>query len=240
MNDPDRLTDTSSEDPGVALLRAAKGYRASAQTRQRALAAVGLTGSAGVTKPLGKGALSSAKVALWGFSGVLVLAGGYALVSRTREPVRPAAVAPPALVSVAPLPQAAAPPAPSVAAPVNAIVHESSPGATSPPSSASSAPLNAAQASTARLSSDLAGELAALDGAAKAIQAGNGAGALNLLDGYAHAFPHGSLDLEAKVLRAEALESAGRHGEAVARAKAFVAHYPKSPLALRMRRLAGD
>jgi outer membrane protein assembly factor BamD (BamD/ComL family) len=126
--------------------------------------------------------------------------------------------------------------------------HQSPVASASPGNNASSAALNANQASMARSSSssssssssDLAGELAALDGAAKAIQAGNGAGALTQLNAYTHAFPHGSLDLEAKVLRAEALQSAGRHDEAVAGAKAFVAHYPKSPLAVRMRRLAGE
>ena len=241
MKDPDRLSDTGTNDVGAALLRSAKRYRVSEQTRQRALASLGAAATAGGgAKPLSKAALSPAKLALFGLPGVLVLAGGYLLVSSSHEPARVAVSPPPTIVSVARLAQAAAPPVLSVEPPASAPIRESAHVSTSPPGAASSGPPNAAQASIARSGSDLAGELAALDTVAKAIQAGNGAGALAQLDAYAHAFPHGSLDLEAKVLRAEALEGAGRHGEAVARARAFVAHYPTSPLAVRMRRLAGE
>jgi hypothetical protein len=240
MKDPDRLTDTGTDDVGAALLRSAKRYRVSEQTRQRALASLGAATTAGSAKPLSKAALSPAKLALFGLPGALMLAGGYLLVSASQAGFRPPVNPAPTIVSVAWLPRAAAPPVLAVDPPASPPVRENPRVSTSPPSSASSLPLNAAQASTARSGSDLAGELSALDTAAKAIQAGNGAGALALLDGYARAFPRGSLDLEAKVLRAEALESAGRHGEAVARARTFVARYPTSPLAVRMRRLAHD
>jgi hypothetical protein len=239
MKDPDRLTD-GADDLGTTLLRSAKRYRVSEQTRQRALATLGATATAGGTKPLPKPALSPAKLAFWGLPGALVLTGGYLLVASGRGQLRPTMNPPAASTSVARLPPAADAPALPVEVPVSAPVRESYRASASPGSSASSLPLSPAQSSTARSSSDLAGELAALDGAAKAIQAGNGAGALTLLDAYARTFPHGSLDLEAKVLRAEALESAGRHNEAVARARTFVAHYPTSPLAVRMRRLAGE
>jgi len=238
MKDPDRLSD-GADDPGAALLRSAKRYRVSEQTRQRALAALGTTATAGGVKPLPKTTLSPAKLALWGLPGALMLAGGYLLVASGRGH---GAVNPPAAASVstAPLAQTADAPALPIEAPVSAPVRDSSRVSASPGSSASSLPLSPAQSSTARSSSDLAGELAALDGAAKAIQAGNGAGALTLLDAYTRTFPHGNLDLEAKVLRAEALERAGRHDEAALRARSFVAHYPTSPLAARMRRLAGE
>lgn len=238
MKDPDRLSD-GADDPGAALLRSAKRYRVSDQTRQRALATLGTTATDGGVKPLSK-ALSPAKLALWGLPGALVLAGGYFLVSSGPGHVRPVVHPPAASISAARLPQAAAPPALALEAPVSAPVRESPRVSASPGSSASLGPLSPVQSSMARSSSDLAGELAVLDSAAKAIQAGNGAGALALLDTYARTFPHGSLDLEAKVLRAEALESAGRHGEAALRARAFVAHYPTSPLAVRMRKLAGE
>ena len=42
------------------------------------------------------------------------------------------------------------------------------------------------------------------------------------------------------VREAEALERAGRHAEAALRARAFVKENPKSPLADRMRRIAGE
>ncbi|HEX3849654.1 MAG TPA: hypothetical protein VHW01_01735 [Polyangiaceae bacterium] len=239
MKDPDRLT-SGADDLGATLLRSAKRYRVSEQTRQRALATLGTTATAGGVKPLAKAALSPAKLALFGLPGALVLTGGYLLVASGHGQLRPTVQPPAASLSVAQLPEAAASPAPVGEAPVSAPVRESSRISASPAGSASSPPLSSAQSSIARSSSDLAGELAALDGAAKAIQAGNGAGALTLLDAYARTFPHGSLDLEAKVLRAEALDSAGRHDEAAARARAFVARYPTSPLAVRMRRLAGE
>ncbi len=236
MKDPDRLTDTGT-DVGAALLRSAKRYRASDQTRQRALAT--LAGASTVTgvKPLSKAVLSPAKLALWGVPGALVLAGGYFLASSGVGHVRPVVNSAAASASVMRVPQAADAPAP-VAAPPDTPVREGS--RVSAPPNGSPVSVSLAPSSAVRSSSDLAGELAALDSAAKAIQAGNGAGALTQLDAYSRAFPHGNLDLEAKVLRAEALESAGRHGDAVARAKAFVARYPTSPLAVRMRRLAGE
>jgi hypothetical protein len=46
--------------------------------------------------------------------------------------------------------------------------------------------------------------------------------------------------MEATVLRAEALEGAGRHAEALALASAFVRQHPKSPLVDRMRQIAGE
>jgi TolA-binding protein len=239
MNDPDRLSEGTG-DLGATLLRSAKRYRVSEETRQRALATLLGTASAGGMKPPSKAAFSPAKLALWGLPAALVLTGGYLLVSPGSGQVQPTVNSASAVLSAARLPHVAETPAPPVPASVPA--HQSPVASASPGNNASSAALNATQASMARSSSssDLAGELAALDGAAKAIQAGNGAGALTQLNAYTHAFPHGSLDLEAKVLRAEALQSAGRHDEAVAGAKAFVAHYPKSPLAVRMRRLAGE
>jgi hypothetical protein len=191
-------------------------------------------------KPLPKAALSPAKVALWGLPGALLVTGGYLLIGSGHGQLHPTVNRPAATVSVAQIAPAADTPALPTAAPVSAPARESSRVGALPGSGATSGPAGPAQSSTARSSPDLAGELAALDGAAKAIQAGNAAGGLTLLDAYTRTFPHGSLDLEAKVLRAEALESAGRHDEAVARARSFVAHYPTSPLAVRMRRLAGE
>jgi len=239
MKDPDRLTN-GADDLGATLLRSAKRYRVSEQTRQRALASLGTTATVGGAKPLPKAAVSPAKLALWALPGALVLTGGYLLVASGHEHPRPSVNPAAATASVARPPQAVASPEQPVEAPLVAPVRQGPRASASPGSSASSLPLSPAQSTTIRSSSDLAGELAALDGVAKAIQARNGAGALTLLDAYTRAFPHGSLDLEAKVLRAEALESAGRHDEAALRARTFVAHYPTSPLAERMRRIAGE
>ena len=246
MKGPDRLTDTGSDDYGAALLRSAKGYRVSDETRQRALATLGLAPSAGIaaTKSLPKAGFSSAKLALWAVSGALVLVSGSLFVASGRGPVRPAVKPSAAGVSVARLPQTAdslaLPSAGLALAPNRESASASPSSASASPSNASASPLSPAASSPGHASSDLTIELAALDAAAKAIQAGNGAGALPLLDAYSRAFPHGTLNLEAKVLRVEALQSAGRHDEAVARARAFVARYPTSPLAEHMHRIAGD
>jgi hypothetical protein len=59
--------------------------------------------------------------------------------------------------------------------------------------------------------------------------------ALATLDEYARAFPRGALGEEAEILRLSALAAAGSGEEAAARAAAFLAAHPHSPLAARAR-----
>ena len=82
-------------------------------------------------------------------------------------------------------------------------------------------------------------ELAAVDAASSALRAGDGAGAIRMLDEYARRFPRGRLRLEASVLRIEALAKTGQRAEASRRAKAFLKRYPNSVLAPRLKRYAG-
>jgi RNA polymerase sigma-70 factor (ECF subfamily) len=82
-------------------------------------------------------------------------------------------------------------------------------------------------------------ELQQLDKARALVAAGRGAAALAVLDGYGRAAPRGALRLEAEALRIDALGQSGRKSEARARAAAFLAKYPSSVLAPRVRRLAG-
>jgi hypothetical protein len=105
MKDPDRLT-TGADDLGATLLRSAKRYRVSEETRQRALATLGTSAAAGGVKPLPKAALSPAKLAFFGLPGVLVLAGGYLLVASSHAQLDPTVNLPAATASVARLPQA--------------------------------------------------------------------------------------------------------------------------------------
>jgi outer membrane protein assembly factor BamD (BamD/ComL family) len=86
----------------------------------------------------------------------------------------------------------------------------------------------------------LRAELAALDAVSGALNRGEAARAIALLDAYRHDYPRGILTPEAMVLKAEALDGAGRHGEAVEQARAFLKRHPASPLADRMRHIAGD
>ena len=80
----------------------------------------------------------------------------------------------------------------------------------------------------------------ALDEARKALGSGDAPRALSLINAYHWKFPRGSLGIEATVLRIDALQRAGRAGEAKRRARAFVKRFPKSPHAERMRRIAGE
>jgi RNA polymerase sigma-70 factor (ECF subfamily) len=82
-------------------------------------------------------------------------------------------------------------------------------------------------------------ELQQLDKARALVAAGRGSAALSVLDDYARAAPRGALRLEAEALRIDALAQSGRSAEARARAAAFLARYPSSVLAARVRKLAG-
>jgi TolA-binding protein len=228
MKDPERLSETGG-DPGAQMLRAARRYRVSDETRQRALAAAGLV--AGGTVAAGSKAAAAGialKLRWWVIAGLVGLsAGGYFVLGRpARAPSAPAAVV-------------------SASAQVEQLPASSQTAVATPSLSASAAPARATSSSgprpaPRRAPGDLQAELAALDGASKALHQGDAPGALALLDAYGRDFPRGSLAMEATVLRAEALEAAGRHEEAVALARAFVRDHPKSPLVDRMRQIAGD
>jgi len=64
------------------------------------------------------------------------------------------------------------------------------------------------------------------------------AGALRALEDHRASFPGGQLTAEREYLAIDALARLGRHAEARARAKAFVARFPSSPFAERARRIA--
>jgi TolA-binding protein len=237
VNDPERLGDKGGDDPGAALLRSAKRYRLSDKGRQRALAAVGLAvGATAVAggKAAAEGVAAGTKMLGWVLAGVVGVAasvGGYvALAPGDRAPsvTRSASGAPPPQVRVEP-------PAPVVAVEETAVT-------AAPNVSASAAPRVAPSPAASRVvpPADLQAELTALDAASSAVARGDTARALAALDAYGRDFPRGSLAAEAMVLRAEALERAGRHADAVQIARAFVKRHPKSPLADRMRRIAGD
>jgi hypothetical protein len=236
MKDPDRLSDTGGNEPGAELLRSAKRYRVSDKTRQRALAAVGL--AAGATalatgKAAAEGVAAGTKFLGWalaGVVGVLASVGGYLALA-------PGDKAPPPSVTNTSVVVAPRGPVEATATPPTA---ENAPPA-APTASATATPRAPSPAgSRVAPPADLEAELAALDAASKAVSGGDAPHALALLDAYGRDFPHGSLVAEAAVLRAEALERAGRHAEAVQLARAFAKRHPKSPLADRMRRIAGD
>jgi hypothetical protein len=83
-------------------------------------------------------------------------------------------------------------------------------------------------------------ELAAVDAARATLARGDARKALSLLDAYAQNHPHGRLELEAEVLRIDALARSGRRDAAKARAEAFLRRHPNSVLAARVRAQPSD
>jgi hypothetical protein len=168
----------------------------------------------------------------------VAVGGVYAVrsVSTSSAPAdrtQPARVDPPAAASASPAATGApaetspgddgvsnAPPLPTVLAP---------PRATTGSRTAPTTPASAA--------SPLAAETAALDAARAALRSHRPADALRALDSYDAKFPRGVLAPEAMVMRIEALVGVGDRAGAQRLADTFLAAWPNSPLAARVRAL---
>jgi len=85
--------------------------------------------------------------------------------------------------------------------------------------------------------SRLAAEVALVDRARRELRAGRHAEALAALAEYHQGFPNGDLDAEADVVTIETLIATREHARARARGTAFLARFPRSPLAQRVRSL---
>ena len=83
-------------------------------------------------------------------------------------------------------------------------------------------------------------ELGALDHARLALVNGEGRRTLDELDAYDRRFPGGRLQIEAEVLRIDALAKLGRKEAARQRAEAFLRRHPNSVLATRVRAHVAD
>jgi hypothetical protein len=83
----------------------------------------------------------------------------------------------------------------------------------------------------------LAAEVALLDRARTALRAGDTSGAIAALDRHRDEFRDGALAAEADVVRIEAAIQRGDHADARARGRTFLATFPQSPLARRVRSL---
>ena len=83
----------------------------------------------------------------------------------------------------------------------------------------------------------LAVEVGLLDRARAHLEAGDAATALAALDEHARTFSDGLLGAEAEVLRIDALLRQGERAAAQARGEQFLARFPRSPLAQRVRSL---
>jgi hypothetical protein len=237
MTEPRRLIEEGGDVLQQQLLNVGSSYRASAQTRARTAAALGIgavpvlaTGKAAAASPI-------AKIATVG----LVATGASFLAYQAFSPSEPAPnTASTTQVSAPAAPRAVAhPEALKPANPVEAVAERGSaePAAQAPAATNAPAPVLRSNPGS---NDALSAELARLDGARKKLASGQAVAAIDALDAYGREFPRGSLRLEASVLRIEALAKAGRTSEARDRAKRFLAAHPNSVLGARVKRYAGE
>lgn len=216
-SEPNRLSEELGENSSSlerALLRAGSSYASSPQTRVRVLAGLGL--AAGSTA-LFTGSAAAASVAASSAAKLTwtKLLLGVSLVGATAVPVGYYAL--------------------HSAAPAGAPAQRA---AVSAPAVAEQAPAPAVAATP--VSALLVEELGALDHARLALVNGEGRRTLDELDAYDRRFPSGRLQIEAEVLRIDALAKLGRKDAARQRAEAFLRRHPNSVLATRVRAHVAD
>ena len=216
--EPNRLRDEPGDDSSSlerALLRAGSSYRSSPQTRAKVLAGLGLV--AGSTTLAG-GTAAAASVATAAKLTWTKLLLGVSLFG--------AAAAVP--VGYYALRHDSTP----LARPASSVPMVSEPVAVPTAQDTPQTP-----AATRAL---LTAELGALDRARLSLANGDARRALEELDAYDRGFPRGRLQIEAEVLRIDALAKVGRKDAARQRAEAFLRHYPNSVLATRVRTHLAD
>jgi hypothetical protein len=247
MNGPTRLLDSSSNPAARDLLRAGVAERPRSAARRSTALALGLSASAIAASTTTAAAAtvvtaSAATVALKSLAvGTLVglaLAGGAAVVSDVTR-ARPAIVSAPK-----PSPEARAPELAPVVASESVPAPVANPSATPPRPSKRvvevTAPTPSAPASASLPEGQsLSREIALIDGARRALIAGDVDGALAQLQDYDGRLRTGTLDREAQLLRIDALARAGQRGAARALAQRYLESYPSDPHAARLRALVG-
>ena len=233
MREPMRLRDEGATALERALLEAGTAYRGSPSARAKTLGALGLAGSASLAgaaaarASLSLGKLSIGKLSLGKLFAGAAICGAVAAVpvgyhAWRGQPADGAAAHAPA-VAMAPI---AAPVASPVAAPAAALADDPTARTVRRPRIEVNVPLSR--------------ELASIDAARAALARGDADGAIARLDHYARTFPHGRLDLEAEVLRIDALAESGRADTARAHARDFLRRHPNSVLAAHVRTRLGD
>jgi len=228
MDAPQRLLDGTGTALEQALLQELRSYRGPEKMRLHTLAALGVTGSAGLAAA---GALAWLSGKLWGtkllltVSAASVLLGvpaGYFILRQSSN--GPAPAAPP---TVAAMPTVRELPAIAPASPTVSPVLDT-PANPAPPPVAR--PSRKAMTSSAGLRA----ELEALDRVRSTLASGDFSGALSSLDAYFQNFHHGRLQLEAEILRIDALARCGQTESARSYAKEFLRRHPKSVYAARL------
>ncbi|MFC1641893.1 hypothetical protein ACFL5O_04275 [Myxococcota bacterium] len=256
MNEPRRLHEESGSRLERVLLEAGASYRSSAQTRARTLAALGLSSSAALTTSAASSSLFAQvgwvklAAAVSAIGAATAIPSGY-YVWREHRPTPAASVASTALLKTVDRPARLEDPVRQPSVPTEA---SGKPAAELPsrpsPSGRAALPKRALRASlpvqpkpkadSEATGTALMAELRALDAARSTLARGDPNGALFLLNAYGRDFPLGRLQLEAEVLRIDALAKSGRAGAARRRAQAFLRQRPNSVLASRVRGYLND
>jgi hypothetical protein len=235
MNDPRRLTDGELDVLARSVLTSADKDAPSARARTRTLVALGVGAATATTAGAATATTTGLVVTLkWVGVGVVVAGvvnAGIATYDATRASAPTAPVA--ALSAVAsprpPAPTAAPTPAPNVPPPPLQTASAQAPAKS--PSAAPPAP----RARPIDTSADAtAADLATLDRVKTALDSGDAARALLILEANP-AVARGAFAPEAKVLRIEALARTGDDARANAEARAFLDAYPTSPASRRVR-----
>ena len=247
MKDPPRLVEDNPSALERALLDAGTAYRCSAASRAKTLSSLGIAGTAALSAST-VGYVGASWLAKIGWTKMLL--GVSAIGAMTAVPLSYQAwqrhkVQPSnAFQAMNPIatPQAQREPSPVV----SPVVAGEESAANSNPNAADSdtnVKSTTAQRTEAKLdspASSLAEELASLDSARALLARGDSAGALVRLDAHSRAYPKGRLQLEAEVLRIDALTKNGQTSLAKKRAEAFLRKHPNSVLASRVRTLLGS
>jgi len=238
--EPLRLLEDNPSDVERALLNAGAAYRCSPVSRAKTFAALGLVGSATITAT-GVGLSATSLAAKLGWPKIILAVAAIGAVTSvpvgyyvwTRYRATPTVAVPTVSVGIQPVqptqqnrgdipkPESERNPPLAVAATEDGT-RVSGPTKTEPKVDSSVT---------------LSEELAALDAARALLAHGDPSGALVRLDSYNRSFPKGRLQLEAEVLRIEALMKSGQQDFAKKRAQAFLTKHPNSVLASRVRAL---
>jgi TolA-binding protein len=226
VTDPMRLlASPDSTELERTLLRSWQGERPSADARDKTLAVLGLGGvgiaAAGgsiAPKAIAAGWLAIAKWMSLGVVAVTAAVGAtYAIGHAHRAHVSGSPTQAPVIQTVL---------TPAKPAATQAAVIEL-PEATSRVLARPAPPVG----------SSLVQQVAAVDRARAALDAGDAARARRLVDSYEAEYPNGAVTQEAEVVRIEALVHEGNRVEADRVGKRFLSAYPKTPHAVRVRAL---
>ena len=250
MKEPMRLRDEGATALERALLDAGSAYRGSPSARAKTLGTLGLAGSAGLfaaataRAPLASaGKLSLGKLSLTKFLTGAAICGAVAAVPgyRAWNAHHAGGHAGRAVTSPIPVPARTDPIVTQLGTgTATAEGPAAAPSVAAPPVAAPLPGPVAHRHAAAEATVPLSRELASIDAARAALARGDASGAIARLNGYARAYPRGRLDMEAEVLRIDALFESGRTEQARARAREFLRRHPNSVLGAHVRTRLGD